>query len=268
MYRIWTSFLCLVFFSTLDALELKRVILSTNNNPLYLEFWPVVAPLWEARGLRPTLALIADENCPIDTSLGDVIRFPPLPDVPEPLQAQVIRLFLPSLFPEEGCLISDIDMLPISPSYFKEGASGCPEEGFLVYRDGAEGYDGMKFPMCYVAAKGRVFSDIFQVFSLEEISERIREWARQGYGWNTDEVMLYRSAIAWEKNGGLIVRLGHGAGGRLDRGNWQTDISSIRISDYIDCHCPRPYSDYQDSIDPIVEAIQKQIDLKNKLPFF
>ncbi|MBS0648527.1 MAG: hypothetical protein JSS10_04790 [Verrucomicrobia bacterium] len=247
------SFLCL--FSALNGLELKRVILSTNNNPLYIEFWPVVAPLWEAMGLRPTLALIASKDCPIDTTIGDVIRLDPLPGIPESLQAQVVRLFLPCLFPEEGCLISDIDMLPISQSYFREGASHCPDDNFLVYR---EGYQITNFPMCYVAAKGCVFSDIFQVFNREQIYERIYQWAQFGYGWNTDEVMLYKSATAWEQRGGHIIRLRHGADGRLDRGNWQTDISKIRISDYIDCHCPRPYSAYQSSIDPIVQAIQER----------
>lgn len=254
MHRVWISLL--IFFSSLNALELKRVILSTNNNPNYIEFWPVVAPLWTAMGLRPTLALIANEDCIVDTSLGDVIRFAPLPDIPEPLQAQVIRLFLPSLFPDEGCLISDIDMLPISRAYFLEGADRCPDDGFLVYRDGAEGYGGLKFPMCYVAARGKIFSEIFQVSQAEEIPEQIREWAARGYGWNTDEVMLYISATAWEKRGGKLVRLGHETTGRLDRGNWKMDISSISISEYIDCHCPRPYSAYQDSIDPIVQAIQ------------
>jgi hypothetical protein len=263
MHKIWMGFLCLVFFSTLDGLELKRVILSTNNNPLYIEFWPVVAPLWEAMGLRPTLALIADEDCQVDTSIGDVIRFPPLPDIPESLQAQAIRLFLPFLFPDEGCLISDIDMLPISQSYFILGASKCPDDGFLVYRDGAEGYDGMKFPMCYVAAKGSIFSDIFQISCSEDIPAVLRQWASRGYGWNTDEVMLFLSVIDWGKRGGRVVRLGQGVAGRLDRGNWQTDTSSIQISDYIDCHCPRPYSAYRDSIDPIVKAIQHQISLSN-----
>src|SRR3990172_8018007 len=133
-------FFSLISSSFLNALDLNRVILSTNNNPLYIEFWPVVAPLWEAMGLRPTLALVADENCTVDSTLGDVIRFPPLKDVPVAMQAQVIRLFLPAFFPDDGCLIADIDMLPISRSYFFSGAASCPDRSFLVYRDQAFEY--------------------------------------------------------------------------------------------------------------------------------
>ncbi len=65
---------CMVRFLPLSGLELKRVILSTNNHPMYIQFWPIVAPLWKAIGLQPTLALIADENCRIDETLGDVYR--------------------------------------------------------------------------------------------------------------------------------------------------------------------------------------------------
>ena len=244
--------------SPLQAIELERVILSTNNDPIYIEFWPIVAPLWEAMGLRPTLALIADEACQVDTSLGDVIRFAPLPGVPESLQAQAIRLFLPSLFPDEGCLISDIDMIPISKAYFVQGAAECPDEGFLVYRDNAEGYKG-RYPMCYVAAKGRIFSSVFGITNPEEILDLVSTWARLEYGWNTDEILLYSYTAYWESKGGHVVRLGHVVGPRLDRGNWNLDWNTLEVSKYIDCHCPRPYSAFRDSIDRIVVDIHKQL---------
>ena len=237
------------------SLDLKRVILSSDNNPFYLEFWPVVAPIWEKMGLKPTLALIADENCSIDTSLGDVILFSPLPYVPVSLQAQAIRLLVPVLFPDEGCLISDIDMIPVSREYFIDGSINCPDDAFLVYRDQSEGCIGSRYPMCYVAAKGRVFASLFQVNGRDQISETLRLWAEKGYGWNTDELILYSTVNEWERRGGHVIRLGHEAFGRLDRGNWNIDFDTLDISRYIDCHCPRPYSSYRDSIDHIVRLI-------------
>ncbi|HLB40602.1 MAG TPA: hypothetical protein VJJ83_02325, partial [Candidatus Babeliales bacterium] len=82
------------------SFKLDRVILSTDNKPEYIQFWPIVARAWqELVGLRPTLVLVADESVQVDTSLGDVIRFQPVPEVPTGLQAQVLRLFLPVLFP-------------------------------------------------------------------------------------------------------------------------------------------------------------------------
>lgn len=239
----------------IHGMELNRVILSTNNNPDYIEFWPVVAPLWQKMGIRPTLALIGDENCEVDTSLGDVIRFNPLPNVSQAMQAQTARLLIPALFPDDVCIISDIDMIPISYSYFHEGAAKCPENAFLIYRDKAYSPNDKKYPMCYFAAKGSLFQSIFGVSTAEEIDPKIIEWSKLGYGWGTDETILYSYVNYWEKIGGKVKRLGHGVGPRLDRSAWTNDFSNINFGTYIDCHCPRPYSLYKDSIDQVVKNV-------------
>lgn len=244
---------------TLDGFELQRVILATNNNPNYIQFWPIVAPLWQAMGIRPTLALIADEDCHIDTSLGDVVRFAPLPDVAESTQAQAIRLLLPALFPEDVCILSDIDMLPVSRSYFVEGAAHCPDDAFLVYRDCAHGCGYPHYPMCYNAAKGKVFASIFGISSLEEIPAKLSTWGAYGLGWNTDELLLYHFLKEWELAGGSVVRLGHGVGPRIDRLWWPEDPEAIDVAHYIDCHCPRPYECYAEPINKIAEAILAQL---------
>lgn len=250
----------LSYTSSLQGLELKRVILATNNNPDYIQFWPIVAPLWSAMGIQPTLALIAEEGCEIDTTLGDVIRFSPLAGIPESLQAQVIRLFLPALFPEDGCIVSDIDMLPVSRSFFIDSAAPCPDQAFLVYRALAYpelGYQ--KYPMCYVAAKGKVFSSVFHVSNREEIGERIRDWASFGYGWVTDETLLYHYLIEWESKGGDVMRLHNAYISRIDRANWPWDPSSLDLSRYVDCHSARPYQQYKSSIDEIARKISESL---------
>lgn len=252
--------LCLLLFHSvilvqLEGLELKRAILATNNNENYIQFWPIVAPLWSEMGLIPTLALIGDENCQVDTSLGDVVRFKPIPGVPEYLQAQTVRHLLPILFPNDGCIISDIDMLPISRSYFKDGAAPCPDNAFLIYRDKAYGWCEPKYPMCYFAAKGSLFQKVFQVTTYDEINDKILEWSHLGHGWNTDELVLYQHVIHWEKEGGHVFRLGHGVGPRLDRLWWDLGNLAQQIDYIIDCHCPRPYCAYKDSIDKVFNAI-------------
>ncbi len=254
MRKLFTCFL--ISMGALNGLELDRVILSTNNNPLYIEFWPIVAPIWQAMGLRPTLALIATEDCPIDTSIGDVIRFDPIPGVTEALQAQAIRLLLPILYPNEGCLLSDIDMIPISKSYFIDNAKECPDDAMLIYRDKADEYHFGKFPMCYVAAKGRVYGEVFGIHSAEEIRQELLEWSELGYGWNTDEIILSSHALFWEESrGGHLIRLGHTVSGRLDRSTWFSDLHDLRITDYIDCHSPRPYTQYKPILDLLISEI-------------
>lgn len=252
------------FCSPLHSIVIDRVILSCNNDPLYIEFWPVVAPLWQAMGIRPTLALIGDEDCVVDETLGDVIRFDPIPGVPESLHSQAIRLFLPCLFPEDGCIISDIDMIPILKDYYVDGAAFCPDEGFVVFRDKVEHYCMHKYPMCYIAAKGKIFGSVFSVSNKEEIEDRILDFLDYDLGWNTDELLLYQFLDEWEKKGGNLVKLGYGLGPRLDRGNWKLDFLTLKVFDYIDCHCPRPYSSYRESIDFIAKSVQLRYDTKTE----
>lgn len=258
------SFLVLIagVFSKADALKLDRAILSTNNNPLYVEFWPIVAPIWNAMGIKPTLALIGDENCEVDESLGDVIRFPTIPGVSDVLQTQAIRLLLPCLFPDDGCLISDIDMIPLSKEYLVDGASHCEEGSILIYRDAC--YDRATYtyyPMCYVAAKGSVFGAVFEVTNSDDISKKLEYWDSLSLGWTTDEILLYLYVQRWEKEGGSVSKLGDGYLPRLDRMDWPTSWHAIDFSKYIDCHCPRPYSKYKCSIDQIARwAISRYQD--------
>jgi hypothetical protein len=257
-------FLCFIF-GQLPALELKRVILSTNDNPNYIQFWPIVAPLWQEIGLTPTLILVAKQNCPIDESLGDVIRFEPLTDISEAFQTQNLRLLLPILFPGEGCLIADIDMLPMSRTYFTEEAKECPSEAFLVYRDKAYGPESKRYPMCYVAAEGQVFSSVFGVTHFGQFASLLRNWAAQGYGWETDEIMMYKYLNFWEELGNQVFKLGHSVGPRLDRSEWDLALKAKDIGKYIDCHCPRPYSAHAAEIDHIVSAIYTQWKLERSL---
>lgn len=245
-------------FQPLQAMKIDRVILSTNDDPKYLAFWNIAAPLWKAMGYQPTLALIAKEGCFVDTSLGDVVRLDPLTGISEALQTQVVRLFLPGLFPEDVCLISDIDMLPISRSYFAAGAAPYSEDQFVVYRDRAYSSYERRYPMCYSAAKGAIFGEIFQIHSIEDIKQRIIDWHRMDYGWDTDELMLYQSVINWEKQGGSVVRLGHSVFGRLDRASWKGDYEGADLDGYVDCHCPRPYFSYRHSIDQVAAAVLAQ----------
>ncbi len=246
--------------ASLIGFPIHRAIVSADDNPLYLDFWPLVAKTWKAIGIQPTLALIAEEGCPIDASLGDVVRFDPIPGISKAMQAQVYRLFLPCLFPEEVCLISDIDMIPVSKSYFVEGAACCPEEAFLIYRDAA--LPPPQYPMCYVAGKGRVFSAIFQVAHPDQFPARLRAWKMEEDSWYADQVLLFRAVNSWELfEGGEVVRLGHGVGPRLDRPEWKQVFSPEELEAAIDCHCARPYSQFKESIDRIAEyVIQKYED--------
>ncbi|MGE0206436.1 MAG: hypothetical protein AB7R69_01155 [Candidatus Babeliales bacterium] len=262
MRRIYVVLFLCIFKA--EALTLDRVILSTDANPNYIEYWPLVAKMWkEVVGIRPTLALIADKSVEIDESLGDIIRFEPIPGIPTSLYAQCIRLFLPLLFPNDCCIVSDIDLLPLSRDYFTERIKDLADDVFVVYRDSEEFERQFKeIPMCYVAGKGKIFAEIFKIFTKEDIPQKIKEWHDTAIGWTTDQKMLYKTVLAWDGYESRCIRLGKtdvvSPRTRIDKINWRYDVGRIEEGTYVDCLPPRPYSAYKKDIDTIAFHACKQ----------
>ena len=246
------------FVTDVFPMVIDRVILSSDNNENYLPFWPLVAKAWkEIVGVRPTLALIASNDVQVDESYGDVIRFEPIEGVPTSLQAQVIRLFLPALFEDEVSIIADIDMFPMSREYFLGSVKNISDNCFVTFKDQADDYYKSKcmYPMCYNVAKGKVFKEIFNIRSKEDISDTIKKWSDLNLGWNTDEIMLARTINNWKDKDKHFVKLGHGVNKRIDRINWKYKDSRVKKCKYHDAALLRPYKTYKKEIDRLARLM-------------
>ncbi len=248
--------LCALWFVPVWALKIDRVILSTDNHPNYIQFWPLVARVWkEKMGIQPTLALIGDESVQVDTTLGDVIRFKPIPSVPTWFYAQTVRLLMPAYFPNDVCVISDIDMLPLNRDYFVNGVAGVTNpDAFVVFRDKAM---PNRFPMCYLAARGTIFQELFELASVADIPATVKEWFSFGMGWETDELLLHRVVTRWDKYLTHVVKLGYGAQvqDRICRTSWHYNAAELKKGSYVDAHLPRPYDKHKEKIDKLVKDL-------------
>lgn len=256
-------FICVMLYGSYEnAITIDRVILGCDANPLYLEFWPVVARTWEEIvGIKPTLALIATADVKIDESLGDVIRFEPIEGIPTAFQAQVIRLLLPIFFKDEVCIISDMDMIPCQKSYFVDSVKDLPEDAFIVYKDGAFEADVYKeYPMCYNVARGSTFQEIFNVSSAEDINAIMSHWYGLGLGWTSDQQILYAALNNWPDKNTRLIKLGHPVIGRIDRAYWAYQTHAVAFHYYIDSHMLRPYSKYKNEIDGLVDLLIKRAE--------
>lgn len=252
------TLLFLFLLSTFSAfkmhgLTLTRVILATDANENYIQFWPVVAKAWqEIVGIRPTLALIASNDINVDESLGDVIRFAPIKNVPTALYAQCIRLLLPAIFPDDVCIISDMDMIPLQKNYFTDPIKDIPHDHIAVYRSKTL-LRYKQYPMCYVAAKGCLFADIFNINDKNQIPEIIQQWSKTfSSAWDTDQKLLYEHITRWNKFATHCTLLDVPVK-RIDRAHWGYNQQLLNANMYTDCHCPRPYNKYKISIDTILE---------------
>lgn len=249
----------LVLFTSIRGFTIDRAILACDTNPMYLQFWPLVARAWsQLIGIKPTLFLITDDpNTPVDTSLGDVIFVKPIPGVSTATHAQVMRLLGPVYFPNDICIMSDIDMLPLKKDYFVDSVAHIPDDQFVVYRDKGYGDDSIRFPMCYNAGKGYLYQSIFKVNSIDNIPGKIQEWVSNKWGWETDEVALYKHVYGWEKVKTNCVFLHHTSmvERRIDRACWGYDKQKLKRNFYVDAHMVRPLDKYRKEIEELAQDL-------------
>ena len=237
------------------SMQINRVILSTDNNPNYIEFWPMVAKAWTKMGVRPTLALIAEEGITVDESLGDVIRFDPIHGISNAFYTKTIRLLMPCLFPDDISIISDIDQLPLNKSFFFDSIAKLPDDCFVSYNSKFHEDDiNLAGPMCYHAAKGSTFREIFKVEDKIEITWMVQIWHKSisnfikvDIDWfhMGDEVALGLMLKKWDPNWKKSHTRWVGLDGYLEKTIWweglKYDLSLIKSGFYNDVYLPRPY---------------------------
>lgn len=109
--------------------------------------------------------------------------------------SQAVRLLAPALFTDDVCLISDLDMMPLSKSYFVDAIKDIDDDKFIIYRPNCLGKD--QIPMCYNAAKGKTWSEVFGVTTMQDMIAKLQEWDNQANSrysgkskWCMDQLLL------------------------------------------------------------------------------
>tara|TARA_Y100001973_G_scaffold106808_1_gene188106 strand:+ start:2176 stop:2985 length:810 start_codon:yes stop_codon:yes gene_type:complete len=262
-------------------MKIDRVILSSDLHPDYLPFWNLTSKAWSTIiGIKPTLALIADEIPDgLDTTYGEIHLVKPIEGIPTARQAQIVRFFLPSQFPEEVCLTSDIDMLPLSKDYFTTVPRNVDDNHLAVYSSDSTlpGFPNHpSFAVGYNAAKGKVFEEIVQG-NMDNFEEKIREWVSHGHGWFTDEVMFYNCWQQWPDKLDKTKLFKRGFNitpdpthiNRIDRSNNCLYYQHLlKVGFYYDFHMPRPYEEHKDKIHEILNILTNNkffIDIEHQI---
>lgn len=243
---------------------IDRAIVATDGNPLYYEFWPLVAKGWKNFKIEPTLALIGDIK--LNYSCGTIVTLPTMPDIPSGFIAQVIRFIIPCLFPDEISITADIDMLPLSRNYFSTQIDKYGDDDILVFS--ADAYKTeLRYPMCYIAAKGKHFQEIIGLpnTDLVSIQSFIKNLYALNLNWDTDELFfskkLHESTLF---NKTFFLKRGWNpyARNRIDRADWKFTRINLFRDKYIDAHCLRPLHDHMQQLGPLIEYIDHETDGK------
>jgi hypothetical protein len=224
-------------------MRIGTVVTATDANPLYIEFIPMFVKAWKK--VLPEadiiILLIADSIPDIYLPYKDYIKLvKPIPGIHTAFHAQCIRLLYPREVERntEAVIITDMDVL-------------LPVE----------------IPMCYVAALPFIWKSVFGTEGSETL---LRQWYQYsnysgnhgGTGWNTDQLILTRMFKLW---GGKKVVLNDSITkfNRLDRSDihrfYQSNIEllkeKIKAGEYSDYHCLRPYSNFTELNNFIVDSL-------------
>jgi hypothetical protein len=252
------------------ALEVTHMLTASDLNRRYLDCWPLARRAWrEIAGIEPVLVLVAHaDEVPADLRDDPDVRvFEPLEGLHTAFQAQCVRLLYPALLDVEGGVItSDVDMVPLNRGYFHSSPARIPRDHFLAYRNALLWWD--QIPICYNAALPTTWSELFGIASLDEMRARLREWGddlnydgvRGGHGWDTDQIVLYRTAVDRGRRGRDVwilddrysgyhrlntSALGPGGPERLVR-------RGIQRGEYSDYHLFHPYDENREINEKIV----------------
>jgi hypothetical protein len=234
-------------------MTIDQVILSADNNPMYLSHWPRVARCWKKLGFRPILAWVTDDRARYDELSGHGTVYPcePAPDIPDGNMAKILRMFWACRLPGVS-MLSDIDMMPISGEYFTDAAK-LYEHGTVLslssdaYRKWAS---PNRHPICYLIADTVTWCNLVnpvghgnrQLLDHLKSPKGIDEIDDIGQSPFSDESLLQWMIGNW---GGKVIgleRTWHNglAHRRVDRADWQWDGELALRGHYIDAHLPRP----------------------------
>jgi hypothetical protein len=278
-------------------MKIDKVIMSCDDSH-YQYFWPVVAQVCKkVLGITPVLFRVGDEDGDFFYDGNGLVKYVKKIDgVPTATQGQILRLYGTKYFPDEICLLSDIDMMLLNKKYFVDNLSDYEEDSYVILS--SDGYDLNRkecndlfdfqvYPLCYHAAKGKTFSEILEIeSSFEGFVKKVMNFQiTNKKDWYRDEIYL-SSMINSKYEKYKFHKLIRGyqenfyVPDRIEKYNFPVDfrdneemrLTNLRLGNYdkekliggfyIDCHCVRPYGWYDKEIWEVVNTLINQTSNK------
>jgi len=258
---------------------MDRVILSTDDNDTYLNFFPIVAKAWKKFFDVPvSLAYVTNrtEDDPLVSRMreyGEVRLYPRVSDVPPGNQAKMARFFLATEYPDEVCMVNDIDTAPLSIPYFERVLSQYEDGKILAV--GAEVYEGSphegKFPIGEITATGKVFGDLvnpngfnFTTFIKSFRSMRLFDHKETILSPEFSDESLLRALIAI--TGVPVVHARRDVNIHsdwVDRSWWNIDETKLKSAGYVLVNFLRPLMGSFEETKPIIDYIYGEEDFED-----
>lgn len=188
-------------------MKLDVCLMACDDNPMYYNFYPYVKKIWEKKLSLRCILIFVGYAIPDILALyqDDIILFEPRDGMHTAFIAQNIRLLYPAILNcQNGVIISDIDIIPLSKKFFVDQIDIYDNDKFINYRY-LEICDAIKeYYMCYGAAVPNTWSKIFGINSIEDIYNLLKLWydkityvydnkyRSKCKGFHNDQIMLYK----------------------------------------------------------------------------
>lgn len=248
-------------------MHIDTVVTATDSNPLYIDFIPMFVSAWSTLFPEVNIIILVVAN-DLPQKFEEYKKYikliPPVKDIHTAFQAQCVRLLYPGTITSgkysDGVMITDIDMIPLNRRYYEHPIKNIPRYTFISYRDVLLPDE---LPMCYNIAVPGIWEKMFSGETLETIYSRSKyDGVPGGSGWSLDQIVLTEK---FNKYSGAKCILNDRVTGynRLCRSmNIQhmaigSLLNDIRNGQYSDYHCLRPYEEYKDINQFIVNAISR-----------
>lgn len=265
-----------------SKLFFDRIIVSSDDSPYFLDFWPIVSIAWNKYfGVRPTLALVTKKNMSDDfvrhlSKFGDVVVVPQFDSIPIANQAKLARFFVASMFDNEVCMIEDIDTIPLQSDYVISKTSQRMKDRILAVGKEIHPEIG-KFPISNITAEGYLFKKIFNPNSVS-YDQAINDLIGLRIFDHKEDLMNDPTSFSDES---LIRALIHVRGMQsyvqdvsrdvdirknwVDRSWWAIDENKLTAGEYVCCNFLRPLSENFSYVRPIIDHILERPAAENNL---
>ena len=241
-------------------MKILKAIVSSDDNPMYLDFWPIVSKLWKLKfNIEPVLLYFGNNIDNISTEYGTIIQMPTLDNIPISTQTQCSRIWYAGQCNDDIVIISDIDMLPLSPKYYIDPLINIDDNKYVHLNPL---YNNTYYPICYNIGKSSTLKEILEIdISFKDFMNKLINFSLKINGfnlWFLDEVYI-TTKINEYKNFNpnriiSIIRNGGQNGYRIDRPSWNYDLNLVKQDYYYDSHSIRPYLNYKETIDTLVHT--------------
>lgn len=252
-----------------QTMHLTTVLGSVHNNSEYYLFIPKQILFWSKFDIRFLVIFVGiklpDELVPYSSN---IILWSKNLDLSQAYVGQNIRLFYTALLKledHEMVMITDMDMLPCSPKFYKDGLETFQKHDFIYYRNIP---DEKQIYMCYNAAHPSVWGHCFGISSESDIERKLNENYQVTYngipgsnGWFIDQEVMFKAVINYPHLKVLNRQIR-----RLEMSMFREHLQkgeSNFFMNYDDAHFHRSFSHNKDLIEDAERQLFSLVNGKN-----